>query len=316
MIVDPPASPPKRAQPPTNQPIASSQKRQRSPTSLPSTSTYPQPTPSKRTNTTNLPTSPFTPISNSVRPLPTSSPATPSRPRSNPETPRSSTNSTFRRRLSLGSKSPNHPRRHDCNKNKSTWTLPEVTKPTIIIGSSNISRIPEVNQDTQAESYPGAKINHIIDILTKINPTSIPSKVLLHIGLNNKNEPGESIHRQMLELLSLAKTKFPSANVFATQIPDPPTPETKFSRQLTKIQDLLFHKPSPFAKTMPRFNGMIEICYRIFGAPRHGGQQRPPPEKYRISSKAAREKPSAYRRGDPELGKEYCAYKPNCSQGQ
>ncbi|ESO94374.1 hypothetical protein LOTGIDRAFT_175469 [Lottia gigantea] len=254
--LDPPASPPKRAQPPTNQPIASSRKRQRSPTSLPSTSTYPQPTPSKRTNTTNLPTSP------SVRPLPTSSPATPSRPRSNPETPRSSTNSTFRRRLSLGSKSPNHPRRHDCNKNKSTWTLPEVTKPTIIIGSSNISRIPEVNQDPQAESNPGGKINHIIDILTKINPTSIPSKVLLHIGLNNKNEPGESVHRQMLELFSLAKTKFPSANVFATQIPVSSILQRQrpnLAANLRKFNDLLFHKPSPFAKTMPRFNGMIEV---------------------------------------------------------
>ncbi|ESO82073.1 hypothetical protein LOTGIDRAFT_170347 [Lottia gigantea] len=235
MIVDPPASPPKHAQPPTNQPIASSQKRQRSPTSLPSTSTYSQPTPSKRTNTTNLPSSPFTPISNSVRPLPTSSPATPSRPRSNPETPRSSANSTFRRRLSLGSKSPNHPRRHDCNKNKSTWALPEVTKPTIIIGSSNISRIPEVNQDTQAESYPGLttssiSLQRLIQHQYHPKSFSILASTTRMNQVNPSKDAGIVIPRQNQIPIS-QRIRHLDTSFF-----HPPTPETKFSRQLTKIQ--------------------------------------------------------------------------------
>ncbi|ESO94730.1 hypothetical protein LOTGIDRAFT_160964 [Lottia gigantea] len=157
-------------------------------------------------------------------PLPTftATPSTPTTtPRSNPETPKPQRTNT-RRRLSLTT-SPSSPackpRRHNNEKDKSKWSIPTLTKPTVIIGSSNISNIPFLHPDTQAESYPGARIQHINTLLSKISPTTIPKKVLFHVGLNNKQESGESIHRRMLELLKLAKSKFPSATLYATQIP-------------------------------------------------------------------------------------------------
>ncbi|ESO95212.1 hypothetical protein LOTGIDRAFT_175223 [Lottia gigantea] len=185
-------------------------------------------------------------------------------PRSNPETPKPQRTNT-RRRLSLTT-SPSSPackpRRHNNEKDKSKWSIPTLTKPTVIIGSSNISNIPFLHPDTQAESYPGARIQHINTLLSKITPTTIPKNVLFHVGLNNKQESGESIHRRMLELLKLAKSKFPSATLYATQIPSSKElqlAEPHLVNNLQKFNSLLYHKPSTNAHTIPRFNGVVNV---------------------------------------------------------
>ncbi|ESO91414.1 hypothetical protein LOTGIDRAFT_153853 [Lottia gigantea] len=57
--------------------------------------------------------------------LPPSSPPNTS-PRSNPETPQSKTNTTSHRRLSLNSPPPCKPRRHENQKDKTKWSLPNI----------------------------------------------------------------------------------------------------------------------------------------------------------------------------------------------
>ncbi|ESO95997.1 hypothetical protein LOTGIDRAFT_174980 [Lottia gigantea] len=79
------------------------------------------------------------------------------------------------------------PSRH-ANQNKESWSLPAVTKSNLILGSSNLNRIDrsKINSNTQVESYPGAKIDHIIQILKKHQqqPASNsidPDNIIFHI---------------------------------------------------------------------------------------------------------------------------------------
>ena len=51
-------------------------------------------------------------------------------------------------------------------KNKD-WKMDSITHETLIIGDSNLKHITSLKDNIQIESYPGAKINHITNIITK-----------------------------------------------------------------------------------------------------------------------------------------------------
>jgi len=95
------------------------------------------------------------------------------------------------------------------------WSL-EINQPVIVVGDSNLSKIPEFQHPlVQIDSFPGAQILHLKEILGKLNPCLTTQKVILSVGLNNclrRNRP-TTIKKQFQQLLSRAKTIFPRAEI-------------------------------------------------------------------------------------------------------
>lgn len=108
------------------------------------------------------------------------------------------------------------PKRHPNTTRKiKDWSL-KVTKPIVIVGDSNLSRIPPFdNAEVQIDSFPGAGIHHIYGILKKLTPVRTVREVILSIGLNNclKRLLPTTTDKQLALLITLAKQTFPNARI-------------------------------------------------------------------------------------------------------
>ena len=74
-------------------------------------------------------------------------------------------------------------------------------------------------ESIQTDSYPGAKLTHLHNILETHNSTNqTPDTLILSIGINNK-ENKTTTHRQNLrKLATIASQKFPSTQVCIPQV--------------------------------------------------------------------------------------------------
>lgn len=111
------------------------------------------------------------------------------------------------------------------------WTL-TVRKKYLIVGDSNLSRIPDFEiEDLQIDSYPGANFRHAEAILSKTKVLAQVERVVLAFGLNNRTQQFRvTAIKQMQRALKMAKTMFPQARIWI--------PLINFSRSL-KLQEQL-----------------------------------------------------------------------------
>ncbi|XDV21791.1 hypothetical protein PO909_026811 [Leuciscus waleckii] len=81
------------------------------------------------------------------------------------------------------------PNRHINTRRKLTdWSL-KINKKFVIIGDSNLARFPASNcPDLQIESYPGAKIHHAGTLIEKAVFETMPDKMIVAFGLNNRQQ--------------------------------------------------------------------------------------------------------------------------------
>lgn len=96
------------------------------------------------------------------------------------------------------------------------WSL-EVRRTTLVIGDSNLSRIPKfTHPHIQVDSYPGANFHHINAILTKLTPHPQPLHVILSVGLNNclSEHETNTILKQLRTLWRTAHLTFPNATIY------------------------------------------------------------------------------------------------------
>lgn len=95
------------------------------------------------------------------------------------------------------------------------WSF-RVKRPVLILGDSNINRIPcNYNPNIQLDSYPGATIYHFLKICEKtpINPTT--KIVVFSIGINNRDQdPKQTSIKQLKALYKQAQTTFPNAAIY------------------------------------------------------------------------------------------------------
>ena len=105
-----------------------------------------------------------------------------------------------------------HPNTSQKGKN---WNL-DIIKPVVILGDSNLSRIPSFTDErVQIDSFPGAGIHHLHVLLKKLSPALQVREVILSIGLNNclrKLLPTTS-DKQLSLLMAQAKQTFPNARI-------------------------------------------------------------------------------------------------------
>ena len=111
-------------------------------------------------------------------------------------------------------------------------------KETLIIGDSNLARIPPFTHPTvQIDSYPGATFHHINNILRKVllNPTV--TTVIISAGINNclqEQEP-TTTWKQLQQTLKTARTIFPQATIYIPVINFSPALPLKKRDLITKL---------------------------------------------------------------------------------
>ncbi|KAK2863711.1 hypothetical protein Q7C36_002865 [Tachysurus vachellii] len=124
----------------------------------------------------------------------------------------------------------NTPYRHiNTNRKATDWSI-TIHKPIVFIGDSNLSRIPRVgNTNIQVDSFPGANFLHMSKLLEKLPVHPHTQKIVISIGLNNRQQqPHKTAIRQLQGLWRMAKKAFPNATVY--------TPIIQFS-DLLPIQE-------------------------------------------------------------------------------
>ena len=95
---------------------------------------------------------------------------------------------------------------------KKHWHLPEITKSILVIGDSNLSKIKEVSRSVASKiqiiSYPGAKFEHLYEILKK-QKTAIDqvTHVVLSIGVNNRSQSATATANKNIKSLHFQATK-------------------------------------------------------------------------------------------------------------
>ena len=121
-----------------------------------------------------------------------------------------------------GSRTPRtwQPTRHlNTNQKNEMWNL-DAREKTLIIGDSNVSNIPPFTQaDLQIDSYPGAKFQHAVELLRKVEPNTQVETVVLAFGINERSRRTTTTALKAMELaVAMAKTAFPAAKVFVPLI--------------------------------------------------------------------------------------------------
>ncbi|KAG7999370.1 hypothetical protein GBF38_000026 [Nibea albiflora] len=103
-------------------------------------------------------------------------------------------------------------------------------KPIIILGDSNINRIPAHHYpQIQLDSYPGANAYHFLKICEKTLPQPQAKVVIFSIGINNKDQdPRQTTIKQLKALFRIGKSTFPNADIYF--------PIMNFSPNLTTTQ--------------------------------------------------------------------------------
>ena len=109
----------------------------------------------------------------------------------------------------------------------SAWEIPKVVKDILILGTSNLSRIPFVNRrDAQICSYPGLKLAEMHKLLCgfKFGPGSTdPGMKLKHVvfsvGLNDRSCAASTNEVNLKKVLNEAKRQFPGSKISFYQAP-------------------------------------------------------------------------------------------------
>ncbi|KAI4806925.1 hypothetical protein KUCAC02_017715 [Chaenocephalus aceratus] len=94
------------------------------------------------------------------------------------------------------------------------------TKPILILGDSNINRIPpHTNRKLQLDSYPGAKVYHLMELFKRTPPIPTAKIVIISIGINNKDDdPHRTTGKQLCSMIKHASETFPRASIYTPLI--------------------------------------------------------------------------------------------------
>jgi len=123
------------------------------------------------------------------------------------------------------------------------WTITKPDSEILIIGDLNLSRITTSPNDcVNIECFPGAKIAHIRNLLTKLEnqSSSQPECVILSIGINDReNNPTSTSIPNIRRLATKATQIFPQALIAIPQINIPDHLSDQVKHNLKQLNDSL-----------------------------------------------------------------------------
>ena len=107
---------------------------------------------------------------------------------------------------------------------RENWGL-NLSKPVVILGDQNLRSMTVFPTNVQVDVYPHARIADVTTVLKALpNPSDIPRKVLISVGLNNRDRGSSAVLSKALQLMyDTAVAKFPKAMIFVPKITYGPT---------------------------------------------------------------------------------------------
>ena len=107
------------------------------------------------------------------------------------------------------------------------WAIPKISKDILLIGTSNFSRIPWVDNDScQILSYPGMKLQNLLRLVSNFqhgikssDPGRKPSKILVMCGLNDRNLAPVTNEITMKKIVKELERQFPGSKIYLAEIP-------------------------------------------------------------------------------------------------
>ena len=136
-----------------------------------------------------------------------------------------------------------YPKSHPHSQNKLLeWDL-KVTKGTLIIGDSNLARLPcFYDPNIQVDSYPGATFLHAQTLLDKCTVHSEVETIILSFGVNNRTKRLAATLQQLEATVRAAQRRFPKAVIKIPLInfsDDLPYPQKQILRRInTYLTDM------------------------------------------------------------------------------
>lgn len=132
------------------------------------------------------------------------------------------------------------------------WTL-EPTRPIVIMGDSNISRLPHISDNRiQTDCYPGAKIVHaeyIIRHKTRRDPSV--TIMILSFGINDRETSNPSLLKKPLgSLFHITKFKFPNAVIYMPLINYSNNLSPQIQQNISQLNELI----KSYYSIIPRLN--------------------------------------------------------------
>lgn len=144
--------------------------------------------------------------------------------------------------------------RHEHRGNKTAnWTL-QPRRPYLIIGDSNMGRLPLIHHsEVQVDCYPGAKIHHILHLLKHKTPASPGTKaVILSIGLNNREQHNRpDFGQEVQNLMEAADDTFPNARIWIAKLNWSPRLPLATIANLIRINEAFAHTQRAIAQLPP-----------------------------------------------------------------
>lgn len=110
------------------------------------------------------------------------------------------------------------------NRKRSDWSL-TIRKKWVIIGDSNLSRIPPYQiPDLQVESFPGATFSHAESLIREASVTVKVEKIVLSFGVNHRDQKvQETAIKQLQGAVRMTKKKLTHSEIWIPEINLPDT---------------------------------------------------------------------------------------------
>lgn len=135
------------------------------------------------------------------------------------------------------------------------WTL-EPRRPIIIIGDSNIEKLPHTEDDRiQTDCYPGAKITHAVHIIKHKTPREpLVTTVILSFGISDRETSNPSwLEKPLGSLFNAAKVKFPNALIYMPLINFSKNLPPQIQRNITQL-NLMIKSRNAFIPRLDKDN--------------------------------------------------------------
>ena len=102
---------------------------------------------------------------------------------------------------------------------KKDWKLPELSKPTLVLGDSNLAGITKTRvsqiKDLEVLSYRGGQFFHLSKMLKKSSPQRHVTKLILSVGINERNNYNSCRETYNCNaFLKEVRRVFPEAKIF------------------------------------------------------------------------------------------------------
>ena len=120
------------------------------------------------------------------------------------------------------------------------WRLNHISRPTLIMGDSNLRSINQKVDNVEIQSYPGAKFMHMTHLIKSYPHAAYkPERKIVSVGLNDHPNQFQTTKHHFDEMCVALKKKFPSSQIYVPQINVPGDLPRNGTQKLNHLNEYL-----------------------------------------------------------------------------